>query len=59
MKRIIAILTVAAFLSPVLFAQNYSVDATNSSLGWTGEKVTGAHNGTIGIKHRHDLIRCA
>ncbi|MEL6821664.1 MAG: YceI family protein [Calditrichota bacterium] len=50
MKRIISILTVAAFLSPVLFAQNYSVDATNSSLGWTGEKVTGAHNGTIGIK---------
>jgi len=50
MKRILAILTMAALLSPVLFAQNYSVDAAKSTLGWTGEKVTGAHNGTVGIK---------
>lgn len=49
MKRFIAILMMAAFLSPALLAQTYNVDATKSTLGWTGEKVTGAHHGTVAI----------
>jgi len=49
MKRFIAIFMMAAFLAPALLAQTYNVDAAKSTLGWTGEKVTGAHNGTVAI----------
>ena len=50
MKRFIAVVMMVAFLAPALMAQTYSVDAAKSTLGWTGEKVTGAHNGTVAIK---------
>lgn len=29
---------------------NFKIVSSNSSVDWTGRKVTGAHNGTIGIK---------
>jgi len=29
--------------------RNFNVDTTQSSIEWTGKKVTGAHNGTINI----------
>ena len=30
--------------------QKFIIDPTQSNIDWTGKKVTGAHNGTIGIK---------
>jgi polyisoprenoid-binding protein YceI len=30
--------------------KNFKIDAAQSSIDWIGRKVTGAHNGTIGIK---------
>ncbi|WP_345988412.1 YceI family protein [Chryseobacterium sp. Chry.R1] len=30
--------------------QNFKVDHEKSTIEWTGRKITGAHNGTIGIK---------
>lgn len=30
--------------------QNFKIDAPQSTVEWTGKKVTGAHNGTIAIK---------
>jgi len=36
--------------SPILHTDTYTVDATQSQLNWTGEKVTGTHHGTIAIK---------
>ena len=30
---------------------NFNIVSSNSSVEWTGRKVTGAHNGTIGIKN--------
>lgn len=30
---------------------NFEIVSSNSSVEWTGRKVTGAHNGTIGIKN--------
>lgn len=39
-----------AFLSIEMSAQNYSVDASSSSLKWFGEKVLGKHNGSVNIK---------
>jgi hypothetical protein len=29
---------------------NFKIVSSDSSVAWTGRKVTGAHNGTIGIK---------
>jgi polyisoprenoid-binding protein YceI len=29
--------------------QNYKIDSSQSSIDWTGRKVTGSHNGTIAI----------
>ena len=42
---------IAIMISNPLFAQkSYKVDSEASSLEWVGKKVTGQHNGTIGIK---------
>ncbi|OMQ10328.1 YceI family protein [[Flexibacter] sp. ATCC 35103] len=35
---------------------NFKIDSSNSNIDWTGRKVTGAHNGTIGIKEGHFIL---
>ena len=37
-------------LSTAVFAQTKKVDVSKSMVNWEGKKVTGAHNGTMGIK---------
>ena len=37
-------------ISLTFFAQTKTVDAGKSSINWIGKKVTGSHEGTIGIK---------
>ncbi len=39
-----------AFWSVEMSAQDYTVDASSSSLKWAGEKVLGKHNGSVNIK---------
>lgn len=45
-----AVLSLALLVSSAVFAGNYVVDASNSTVGWHGKKVTGEHYGTIDIK---------
>nr|WP_121270791.1 YceI family protein [Pedobacter schmidteae] len=40
----------SAFIAPVLKPVTYKVDATQSTLTWVGKKLTGSHNGTIGLQ---------
>lgn len=35
---------------------NFKIVSSNSNVEWTGRKVTGAHNGTIGIKEGNFII---
>lgn len=35
---------------------NFKIVSSNSSVDWTGRKVTGAHNGTIGIKEGNFIL---
>jgi polyisoprenoid-binding protein YceI len=35
---------------------NFKIVSTNSKIDWTGRKVTGAHNGTIGIKEGNFIL---
>jgi len=35
---------------------NYKIVSSNSNVEWTGRKVTGAHNGTIGIKEGNFIL---
>lgn len=35
---------------------NFNIVSANSNIDWTGRKVTGAHNGTIGIKEGHFIL---
>ncbi len=52
MKRIIflSILAIVALTGSSLSAQNYIVDAGESSLAWKGNKLTGSHNGVVSIR---------
>ena len=36
---------------------NFKIVSSNSSVEWTGRKVTGAHNGTIGIKEGNFILQ--
>lgn len=36
---------------------NYKIVSSNSNVEWTGRKVTGAHNGTIGIKEGNFILQ--
>jgi len=45
-----AIFALALSLSASVFAGSQKVDAAKSSVKWLGKKVTGQHDGTIGIK---------
>ena len=35
---------------------NFKIVSSKSQIDWTGRKVTGAHNGTIGIKEGHFIL---
>ncbi|WP_242607184.1 hypothetical protein [Flavobacterium sp. MEB061] len=35
---------------------NFKIVSANSQIDWTGRKVTGAHNGTIGIKEGNFIL---
>lgn len=35
---------------------NFKIESTKSQIDWTGRKVTGAHNGTIGIKEGNFIL---
>src|SRR6478736_9292679 len=35
---------------------NFEIVSSNSNVEWTGRKVTGAHNGTIGIKEGNFIL---
>ena len=35
---------------------NFNIVSANSNIDWTGRKVTGAHNGTIGIKEGYFIL---
>ncbi|SNR48318.1 YceI family protein [Flavobacterium sp. ov086] len=35
---------------------NFKIVSSNSNVEWTGKKVTGAHNGTIGIKEGNFIL---
>jgi len=43
-------ITAAIISAPALFAQEVNFNLNQSKIEWTGEKVTGEHNGTIEIK---------
>jgi polyisoprenoid-binding protein YceI len=45
-----AVLSLALFVGSAVYADNYVVDASKSTVGWHGKKVTGEHNGAIDIK---------
>jgi polyisoprenoid-binding protein YceI len=36
---------------------NFKIESANSQIDWTGRKVTGAHNGTIGIKEGNFIFK--
>ncbi|MGQ7870235.1 YceI family protein [Sunxiuqinia sp. sy24] len=45
-----AFLSLALLVSSAVFAGNFVVDASNSTVSWNGKKVTGEHYGSIDIK---------
>jgi polyisoprenoid-binding protein YceI len=48
--RITSLLILLQFAIAGVFAQTYTFDASKSTLNWRAEKITGAHEGTIGLK---------
>ncbi|MFD2284537.1 YceI family protein [Pedobacter petrophilus] len=46
---LVAVVSLSAFKSPVKPVA-YTVDAAKSTITWIGKKVTGSHNGTIGLQ---------
>ncbi|MEI6433917.1 MAG: YceI family protein [Bacteroidota bacterium] len=48
--KITSLIILLQFAIVAAFAQTYTVDATKSTLNWKAEKITGFHEGTIGIK---------
>ena len=48
--KIIALFLLSQLAIAATWAQTYTVDATKSTLNWKAEKITGFHEGTIGIK---------
>jgi len=49
-RKTMAIFVLALSFSASVFAGTQKVDAAKSSVKWLGKKVTGQHDGTIGIK---------
>ncbi|MFZ4523029.1 MAG: YceI family protein [Bacteroidales bacterium] len=48
--KIITLFFLSQLAIATTWAQTYTVDATKSTLNWKAEKITGFHEGTIGIK---------
>jgi polyisoprenoid-binding protein YceI len=48
--KITSLLILLQFAMVAAFAQTLTVDASKSTLNWKAEKITGFHEGTIGIK---------
>jgi polyisoprenoid-binding protein YceI len=48
--KLIALALVVVLSTATVSAQTKNVDASKSSIVWTGKKVTGAHEGTINLK---------
>ena len=48
--KITSLIILLQFAIVAAFAQTYMVDASRSTLNWKAEKITGFHEGTIGIK---------
>jgi len=48
--KITSLIILLQFAIIAAFAQTYTVDASKSTLNWKAEKITGFHEGTIGIK---------
>jgi polyisoprenoid-binding protein YceI len=48
--KITSLIILLQFAIVAAFAQTYTVDAAKSTLNWKAEKITGFHEGTIGIK---------
>jgi len=48
--KLLGTILLSTFLGVQLFAGNYEVDNSKSTVKWTGKKVTGQHNGTIDFK---------
>ena len=48
--KITSLIILLQFVLVAAFAQTYNVDATKSTLNWKAEKLTGFHEGTIGLK---------
>jgi polyisoprenoid-binding protein YceI len=48
--KITSLIILLQFAIVAAFAQTYNVDVAKSTLNWKAEKITGFHEGTIGIK---------
>jgi polyisoprenoid-binding protein YceI len=48
--KLLGTILLSTFLGVQLFAGNYEVDKSKSTVKWTGKKVTGQHNGTVDFK---------
>jgi polyisoprenoid-binding protein YceI len=48
--KIASLVILLQFAMVAAFTQTYSVDAAKSTMNWRAEKITGFHEGTIGIK---------
>ncbi len=46
----LSVLALAGFIAPEKEKVTYAVDAQQSTIAWTGKKVTGQHEGTIKLK---------
>ena len=45
-----AAIALAFTISSTIFAQTKQVDASKSTVAWIGKKITGQHDGTVGLK---------
>ena len=49
--KAVSVLVILVILIPISgFGKNFNVNVTQSSVTWTGKKLTGEHNGTINLK---------
>jgi polyisoprenoid-binding protein YceI len=46
---LVAVVALSAFKNPIK-PVTYTVDAAKSTITWVGKKVTGSHNGTVGLQ---------
>lgn len=46
----VAMILASSFVSATAMAQSLNIDTTKSAVRWVGKKVSGQHNGTVGLK---------